>query len=117
MSGGAERRRRARHIRVVLHRDRDAMENTPCLPGHPVEFRRPIKCLLGEHDPVGVQQRIQVIDAPQRGIDEFTRRHLAGGDHPSLLRRAGHAQVGETHRSDVPTNSASHITSCADLDG
>ena len=53
---------------------------------------------LGEDDAVGVELRVEAVDAVERRAHDLARGHLARGDEPCLARGAGVGEVGGVHR-------------------
>src|SRR5439155_1032573 len=92
--GGAEARRLAGDVLVVLDRDRHPVQRTSVAVAERVGVRtRP----LGEDDPKRVEPRVQVLDALQARVDELARRDLAGGHHLRLARHAREDEIGGVH--------------------
>ncbi len=52
---------------------------------------------LGEHDPPGVQLRVEPGDPVEVGLHQLARRHVAGGDKTGLLGGSGEGEVCGVH--------------------
>ena len=70
--------------------------------------------LLGEHDPVGLERRVQRRDALERGFHQLARRHLAFADQTRLLVRSGVRELGLVGQSSsASTSPMILVASCA----
>ena len=100
LAGTAERGGLARHIGVVLDRDRHSEQRQP-LPGRQpaVGLRRLRHGRLGPYPPEGVDAVLGGLDALQRPPYQRGRGHLALGERPCLL---GEAFQLPRRGTDVP---------------
>ena len=83
---------------VVLDRDRHAQQRPRvACAGAAVGLPRLGPRALGEHHPVGVEQRVQALDPLEVELDQLARGDLAAADELGLARGAGKGEVGGVH--------------------
>ena len=91
----------ARHVRVVLDRDRHAVQRRRVVVAAAAVGRvGGGERLVGEHDAEAAHQRLEALDPLQVELGQLARRDLAGPDQLGLAREAGEGEVGGIHGAD-----------------
>ena len=98
----AERRHLAGHVDLFLDRDRHAQQRA-LAAGPPtriglIGFEQRA---LAEHDPEGVQLRVEPRDPLQIELHQLARGDLASGDQLGLAGDPGESELGRVHRGSI----------------
>ena len=85
-------------VHVVLDRNRHTQQRA-LLPGRAarVGLVGLGQCALGEDDAVGVEPRVQALDALEGGLDDLTGRDLPVAHHARLLGGTGVGEIDGVH--------------------
>src|SRR5207245_9726643 len=100
VGAGPMHRQLAGDVDVVLQRDRDAEQRTITVASAAgVGLIRLGKRTLRHHDAIGVQLRVQALDALQVELDELARAHLTLANELGLACEAGESQIDLVHEA------------------
>jgi hypothetical protein len=95
---GAMCRQLAGHVDVVLHGDRDAEQRPLSVAAAArVGLVGLGQRALGHHDAIGVQLRVDAVDALQVELHELTRGDVARADEFRLSRESGEGKIELVH--------------------
>ena len=90
----------ARHVGVVLDRDRHAVERRGVVAAPAIGGVGRGERLVGEHHAIGVQRGIEPLDPLQVQLGQLARRHLAVPDQLGLAGEPGEGEIGGVHGGD-----------------
>ncbi len=87
----------SRHVGFVLDRDRDAVQRRRAIAAARVGGVGGGERLVGQHDPVGAQVRVEPRDPLQVELGELACGHVAGADQLGLAGDTGEGELGCVH--------------------